>query len=167
MSSTRAQTGISANDAVNTSAKKRHARRVSQDDLEREHSLVRRLLVRPKLDDVLFGHLPVVVHIQPLPAEKLVDGNLEKVAEFEHDRGVREAFAVLPLGDCAVCNAKPLRKPCLREAPLFPARRDEPSDLFLIHGEHLLSMDNIGPIGLDFHEPPVKFRLVASISTSS
>jgi hypothetical protein len=28
-------------------------------------------------------------------------------------------------------------------------------------------MDNIGHIGLDFHEPPVEFRLVASISTSS
>lgn len=90
-----------------------------------------------KSGDVLLRLLPEGRPIQPLAREQFVDGNLQRVAQRQHQPDFGHPLARLPFGDGFLGNAQPVCKRLLRHAPFLAQFPDKFPRCDLIHNSSL------------------------------
>ena len=115
-----------------------HPRRRAQtadDRLQPEEHPVVLLLLAAELQQVLFRFGFVVFHDDLFPGQELVDGDAQQLAQGEHQRGVWQADAPLPLGDRPVGDPQTLPQGGLGKTRLLAPPGNKFSCLFLVHGE--------------------------------
>ena len=102
--------------------------------LQREKLFVLLRLLALQLQQVFLRLFLILLHVHPRPGQELIDIDMEKSAQLQHQGWVRHAFTSLPFGDRPVCDPQLLPQGGLGVAGLFPALGDECADFFLIHG---------------------------------
>ena len=92
------------------------------------------LLIFPHQIHQISLRSPLIIHLRDaLAGEQVVDGDVQALAQWQHQGDLRYPFSALPLGDGLVADAQPFGQLSLGQVVFLPGLGDKFADLNLVH----------------------------------